>query len=353
MKKLFTLTFTLLLLAAATNIASAEYYGESYVYSHAFDGFTSIYSSPSTKSTKIGKLPNGDAGAEFIEVCYEDSAWYYINFRGITGYVKKENVDWMPSESVNLNITAKWLYGVWHDGQGNTLTLDKAGNFMIRGEQTRAGKWKLSGGNDLTLTGNYQGWKQTYVVDLEEEAIGHWIREGATIPVTRSMAVNTSYMNDRQLSQVFFRSEGEPLPAEFKWIEGEWHVLSKSCDYAKIEADGLKAFNSLDNNIQVSGYEEKPKSGYTIGYKYNNDLKNYYIAIIPNGTEPVIYIDQTEHKLYLINNGEARELTRTGDIVKEQKSDYTNIMLMAGAGIIVVLLIVIVILIVRLSKRNK
>lgn len=352
MKKLFTLAVALMLLVAGGfNIAQAQ--GD-FIYSNAYDGFTNIRQQPNAKSKIIGKLPNGNNAAEFIEESYENDNWYYIYYKGTYGYVAKSQIGWTPYKTVNLKITAKWLTGVWVDGTGNKLTLDNKGNFMVQGPVSHAGKWRLSGGNDLTLKATYGSWNETYIVDLDKQTIGQYVREGAQQSPLIAAAINSANMTDSELSQVLYHSSTGEMPIEFQWIKGEWRAANNNYDAAMVTDKWIRSNNCGGGAYNAQEISDIEKMEYTIGYRYNNDVKRYYLALIPNGNLPVVYINTIEQRLFFINNSNEQPLIRVAD-AETSSSTSLNSSIIIGlvAGGVLGIIGIVVFLIVRLTSKKK
>lgn len=330
--------------------ATVDDYDYSYVYSNAYDGFTNIRQSTTTKSAIVGIFPNGSNAARYYSWVSDNPNWYYIEFGNVSGYVAKSQIGWSPTASVNLDIKGTWLQGTWEDTQGNILTLDTKGNFMIKGDVPHTGKWRLTGGNDITLKGNYGGWIATYTVNLYEESIGDFVRYGSVPSTIRAAAVNTSNMNDRELTSAMHRSVDGNIPAEYAWMLGEWHATDGSQCLAVVTNRGIRAFNAMDGGVVPEKIEMLQKAGYAIMYKHHNGLNKYFVAISPSDDSvPTVYVDRQNQKLFYISGNAAIELTRTGEA---EDGMELNIPLIATIAILVIIVIVIAI-IVATRKRKE
>lgn len=337
-------------LSTAARATVDDYYEYSYVYSNAYDGFTNIRQSTTTKSAIVGIFPNGSNAARYYSWVSDNPNWYYIEFGNVSGYVAKSQIGWSPTASVNLDIKGTWLQGTWEDTQGNILTLDTKGNFMIKGDVPHTGKWRLTGGNDITLKGNYGGWIATYTVNLYEESIGDFVRYGSVPSTIRAAAVNTSNMNDRELTSAMHRSVDGNIPAEYAWMLGEWHATDGSQCLAVVTNRGIRAYNAMDGGVVPEKIEMLQKAGYAIMYKHHNGLNKYFVAISPSDDSvPTVYVDRQNQKLFYISGNAAIELTRTGEA---EDGMELNIPLIATIAILVIIVIVIAI-IVATRKRKE
>lgn len=347
--KLFTL-LALIISAGFSTTAVAYYDDFSYVYSNAYDGYTNIRQSPTTKSAIVGIFPNGSNAARYYSYVSDNPNWYYIEFGNVSGYVAKSQIGWSPTQSVNLEIKANWLQGTWEDTQGNILTLDAKGNFMIKGNVPHAGKWRLTGGNNITLKGNYGGWSETYVVNLSDESIGDYMRYGAVPSILRVAAINTQNMNDRELSSSLHRSSEGNIPVEYAWIAGEWHSTDGSQCVAVVTNRGLRSYNAMDGSFAPESIEALKKSEYTISYKYHNELKKYYVALVANDDSvPTVYLDRQNQKLFFISGNAAVELTRTGNA---EDGFQFNLPLIITIAVLVVIVAAIAIIVATRKRKH-
>lgn len=82
------------------------------VYSDAYDGYTNVRQSPSSKSKILGKLRNGN---EYVVLVGMEGNWYEVEYYDQIGYVHKDHVGDTPSEPVTVDVDAKWLEGCWFD----------------------------------------------------------------------------------------------------------------------------------------------------------------------------------------------------------------------------------------------
>lgn len=348
MKQLIKFAFAIMLLAGVgvpqQTFASGY---EEYVYSNAYDGYTNIRNNPSTKGKIIGVLPNGNYPAEFIEVSWENNNWYYIYYKGIYGYVAKSQMSSTPQNAVNLKITAKWLTGEWYDRAGNKLTLDNKGNFTLYGTTEAAGKWRLTGGNNLTLKATYAGWSQTLAVDLDLGCVGDFTRAGARLPLSRQAAINTAGMSDYTLSQAIYRSSADALPTEYQWIKGDWTSMLNPQNKLEINDDYI-TINSI-----MGGEKSGKEVEYTISYHFNNTFKKHYVAIKPNADLPIVYLDTIDHKIFFLNQFAEEEFVKSGEANQSDNSGGGNGTLIAILGVVFGALIAVVVFLVMKLKSQK
>ena len=364
MRQILRFALTLIVTAfisipAQVMASGGDYYD--YVYSKAYDGYTNIRNHPSTRGQIIGRIPNGDYAAEFLDIAYENSNWYYIRYKNIYGYVAKSQVGDYPSNAVNLNITTKWLAGKWFDNAGNCLTLDKKGNFVLEGSFKAVGKWRLSGGNDITLKATYGSWSETYVVDLELQSIGDYAREGVKLPLHRAAAVNTGVKSDYELSLPLYNSTIGEFPAEYKWMIGEWRSAANPNYVVEIGQRYVRVYNGTVGGVIPSSLEDIRKIEYTIGYNRHPSTKRYYLALIPGDNLPVVYLDNVSKKVFFLNQYGAEELTLKSantnideDSVFGSRGISSNVLVICGLVCAIALLVgVIIVLVVRLQKQKK
>lgn len=364
MKQILRFTFALIVAAFISIptqvIASGgDYYD--YVYSKAFDGYTNIRNQPSTRGQIIGRLPNGDHAAEFLDVAYDNSNWYYIRYKNIYGYVAKSQVSDYPTNAVNLNITTTWLAGKWFDNAGNCLTLDKKGNFVLDGAFKAVGKWRLSGGNDITLKATYGSWSDTYVVDLELQCIGDYAREGVKLPLHRAAVVNTGVKSDYELSLPLYNSTTGELPAEYKWMIGEWRSAANPSYVVEIGERYVRVYNDTVGGVIPSSLEDIRKVEYAIGYNRHPSTKRYYLAVIPGDNQPVVYLDNVGKKIFFLNQFGAEELTlKSAETDIDGGSSFgsggisSNVLIIGGLVCAIALLVgVVIVLVARLQKQKK
>ena len=338
MKNIYRILMCVAMLAFAgiDNSAFAGYY-EDYIYSNAYDGYVNIRQQPTTKSTVLGAIPNGNFPAEFIEVAYNNNNWYYIYYKGIYGYVAKSQVGWSPVAAVNLSIKATWLAGTWINDNDYVIACDKSGKFTYKGEVTVTGKWRLTGGNNITFTASNGTWKQTYTVNLDTHNIGSFYRYNSDQHkkrMAKSAAVDTSNLTESDLKRVLYESKSGKVPAEFEWTIGEWRSESNVGCVALIEK--RKAYTNQSSTTAIDLSDVK-KERYTIGYKFNITSQCWFMAIIPEENLPVIYIDNTQKSLFYEMDGKRIELNKV--IKATEESSASNDGLGIGTLIIIILLV--------------
>lgn len=363
MKKTLTLLVLILALVAITD---TQAYGQTAVYSNAYDGFTNIREAATTRSEILGRLPNGDECAYVIN---SNGNWYYVHYRNIYGYVSKSQVSYYPSERVNLDITAEWLNGVWY-GPDSRLTLDTRGNFVYRNDygKERVGTWRLSGGNYITLTGSWDGWTESYYINLSNYEMGPYSRiayveEEAPVTDTQTSsrdmldaenpavykAIDSEDMSDSELSKTLYTSTTGELPMQYRWMIGEWSAQNGQY-VAIISDDEIRTYNRLKGgDVPASGRDIKA-SEYTIRYKHSNKLQCYFMVLTPVEDIPEVYINCESKEVFFINREEAISLARTGDL--QNYSIWNKDTLLIG-GIILSVIAAVVSIIVSITLVRK
>jgi hypothetical protein len=349
----------MLALSGIGNVSVAGWYD--YVYSNAYDGYTNIRQRPTTKSAILGTLPNGNNAAEFYGESYENANWYHIYYNGIEGYVAKSQVGRSPSPAVNLNITTNWIYGVWVNGEGNTLTCDKKGNFTLSGNINVAGKWRLTGGNDITLKATYSGWKQTYYIDLYNNMIGDYYRQGSAQDLEAQLAtrinnaaVDTSNISESDLNNEIHNSRNGNIPSEYQWILGEWH--SESTDRNDLIIIGNnKAFAYMSESEAIMR-DDIDMEKYCLRYKFNIALNKWYVVLVTEEDMPIVYIDNSTKQLFFESNGEGYYLTHiqgSENHVDEGGLSLTMWIIIAACSCVLSVLIGVIIFLATKVKSNK
>lgn len=133
------------------------------VYANAYDGFTNIRATPSSKGTILGKLRNGPEGALFLR---EEGNWIAIDYNGTTGYVYKTYVQNFPTKAVTVDVDGKWLEGVYlTPGGGYSAYIIFDNGYYAYEHQYGTiayGRYKLEG-NEIVLTAK----NRTNDLDLE------------------------------------------------------------------------------------------------------------------------------------------------------------------------------------------
>lgn len=82
------------------------------LYSIAYDGYTNVRQSASSKSKVLGKLRNGK---EYVVFVGEDGNWIKVEYNGQVGYVYNDQVGKTPAEPVTVDVDASWIDGCWVD----------------------------------------------------------------------------------------------------------------------------------------------------------------------------------------------------------------------------------------------
>ena len=373
MRRLLTLLGALILIVAAGITTDTFATVDGYVYSNAYDGFTNIRESPSTKAAIVGILPNGNYPAEVVTT-FKHRYWYYIYYRGCYGYVAKSQIDRTPAQSVNLDITAKWLAGSWCYNN-NTITLDTNGNFMFKDcyGKDHAGKWRLSGGNYITFKASWDDWQGVYPIDLYSDQIGPYTRTKYTPTPTRGPAPAQQWSNykpepepeyelalryaawssaltDKELMTILYDSATDTLPEEFSWIVGEWHCENGSSNLAIITPTKIRTYDSSKSSKAPENSSYIKASEYTIRYKYEPNLRRYFLAVVPKGNLPEVYITHYDdpNKMFYIDDDEATMLKRVGDA---EISSSTSVILIVIIAVVIVAIICIAILFAQHRKQ--
>ena len=149
--------------------AVVEEVSEVRIYSTAYDGYTNVRQSPSSKSKVLGKLRNGN---EYVVLVGMEGNWYEVEYYDQIGYVHKDHVGDTPSEPVTVDVDANWLNGCWFDKdyayqEGYVFYLIYSnGKFTKEHEYDYGtmchGRWHLEG-DEIVLTSVYvtEGGKKT------------------------------------------------------------------------------------------------------------------------------------------------------------------------------------------------
>ncbi|MBR5133435.1 MAG: SH3 domain-containing protein [Alistipes sp.] len=338
MKHLLTpLLSAMLLVAASITTPSWASFDNVHIYGNGYDGFINLRERASTKSRVVTIIPNGFDYAELID---EDHGWYYVLYNGNYGYVSKSQTSTHPTPSVNLNITAKWLAGSWYYND-NILTLDANGNCMYKdyNGKNHAAKWRLSGGNDITIKASWDDWQGVYTIDLYNNQIGPYTRthytpsttptpepipapspiSNADIEYEQSLAIHkaiwSSFLTDQELMTILYDSSTGAIPEEFSWILGEWHAEKGGRDFAVITANKIRTYDSSTGIEAPAKASDVKASEYIIRYMYNTKFRRYFLAIAPKGDIPPVYITQYGYpdSMFYIHDEVAVTLERVGD----------------------------------------
>ena len=123
------------------------------IYSTAYDGYTNVRQSPTSKSKILGKLRNGN---EYVVLVGMEGNWYEVEYYDQIGYVHKDHVGDTPSKPVTVDVDANWLSGCW-SGEGYTYTLIYSNGKYTEEHQYGTilhGRWHLEG-NEVVLTTVY------------------------------------------------------------------------------------------------------------------------------------------------------------------------------------------------------
>lgn len=349
----------MLALSGIGNMSFAGWYD--YIYSNAYDGYTNIRQRPSAKSAIIGTLPNGNHAAECYGISSENANWYLIYYNGVEGYVAKSQVGGNPAPAVNLNITTNWIYGVWKNSNGDTLTCDKKGNFTLTGSTAASGKWRLTGGNDITFKATYGNWKQTYYVDLYNNQIGDFFRQGSAQDIEAQLAtrinnaaVDTSNLTEADLNSEIHNSRNGNIPAEYQWILGEWH--SESSDRNDLITVGNnKAFAYMSDSEAIMR-DDIDMEKYSLRYKFNIALNKWYVVLVASEDMPIVYVDSNAKLLFFESNGEGHYLSHiqgSENHVDEGGLSLTTWIIIAASALVLSLLVGVIIILATKVKNQK
>lgn len=131
------------------------------IYSNAYDGYTNVRQSPSSKSKILGKLRSGN---EYVVLIGMEGNWYEVEYYDQIGYVHKDHVGDTPLKPVTVEVDAKWLEGCWYDKdyvyqEGYVFYLVYSnGKFTKEHEYEYGtlchGRWHLEG-DEIVLTSAY------------------------------------------------------------------------------------------------------------------------------------------------------------------------------------------------------
>ena len=131
----------------------AEETSEVRVYSYAYDGYTNVRQSPTSKSAVLGKLRHGNEYAVAIGVV---DNWIEVEYYDQIGYVHKDHVSDTPSKPVTVDVDANWLTGCWSDYGYVYYLIYSNGKYTEEHQYGTMlhGKWHLEG-NEIVLTSVY------------------------------------------------------------------------------------------------------------------------------------------------------------------------------------------------------
>ena len=155
------------------------------IYSTAYDGYTNVRQSPTSKSKILGKLRNGN---EYVVLVGMEGNWYEVEYYDQIGYVHKDHVGDTPSKPVTVDVDANWLSGCW-SGEGYTYTLIYSNGKYTEEHQYGTilhGRWHLEGfdivftAEDVTEFGQEfgitPGDTERFTIDKDAETIGEMIK---------------------------------------------------------------------------------------------------------------------------------------------------------------------------------
>ena len=131
----------------------AEETSEVRVYSYAYDGYTNVRQSPTSKSAVLGKLRHGNEYAVAIGVV---DNWIEVEYYDQIGYVHKDHVSDTPSKPVTVDVDANWLTGCWSDYGYVYYLIYSNGKYTEEHQYGTMlhGKWHLEG-NEIVFTSVY------------------------------------------------------------------------------------------------------------------------------------------------------------------------------------------------------
>ena len=123
------------------------------VYSYAYDGYTNVRQSPTSKSAVLGKLRHGNEYVVGLDVV---DNWIEVEYYGQIGYVHKDHVADTPSKPVTVDVDANWLTGCWSDYGYVYYLIYSNGKYTEEHQYGTMlhGKWHLEG-NEIVLTSVY------------------------------------------------------------------------------------------------------------------------------------------------------------------------------------------------------
>lgn len=151
------------------------------LYSNAYDGYTNVRQSPTSKSKALGKLRNGN---EYVVLVGEEGNWYEVEYYDQIGYVHKDHVGETPSKPVTVDVDANWLAGIWSRFDVDwCYIVEKNGTFSLyHGEdEAGSGTWRLEGQkiiltitkSDWDVDGEFpKGSYKSYVINKKDRMLG-------------------------------------------------------------------------------------------------------------------------------------------------------------------------------------
>lgn len=124
------------------------------IYSTAYDGYTNVRQSPTSKSKILGKLRNGN---EYVTLVGMEGNWYEVEYYDQIGYVHKDHVGDTPSKPVTVDVDASWFNGFWShpDSDQEGYNIYSNGKYTlhdyIEDYTVCHGRWRLEG-NEIVFT---------------------------------------------------------------------------------------------------------------------------------------------------------------------------------------------------------
>ncbi|MBR6655072.1 MAG: hypothetical protein IKL20_00510 [Alistipes sp.] len=128
------------------------------IYSNAYDGFVNVRDAPTTKSTVLGKLRNGE---DYLVQVGAEGNWIAVKWHGMTGFVNKSVVGKNPWKPVYIDVSADEIAGCYFfDGDCTTLLIFNNGKYAtVSGSEygyidLEYGTWKFEG-TEIVLKTKY------------------------------------------------------------------------------------------------------------------------------------------------------------------------------------------------------
>lgn len=124
------------------------------VYSAAFDGYTNIRETASSKAAVLGKFRNGPEGAVILE---QEGDWTKVEYQGISGYVYSKYLTDEPTKEVLVDVDGDWLQGIWCNNWNAYLLVFNNGQYACYSDDFNEGDWLGYGvyhleGTDIILS---------------------------------------------------------------------------------------------------------------------------------------------------------------------------------------------------------
>lgn len=126
------------------------------VYSNAYDGYVNVREAPTTKSSILGRLRNGEDYPVQVGV---DGNWIAVKWHGMTGYVHKNMVGSNPWKPVYIEVSADEIAG-WYFLNDESILLFNNGKYAtVSGSEygyydLEYGTWKYEG-TEIVLKTKY------------------------------------------------------------------------------------------------------------------------------------------------------------------------------------------------------